>query len=176
MNISLLSKSKWFALALLISLVFSPWMSYSQEQSQNPNLDQVPQWYLEQARNRVLLPSEVITVNNFDNFYLGVDFAEGHISANPQEATEFFTAFNVDAAHYTLDGHEWFNTQPAWGSQVWGDPVTAYDSLGNLYYEIMFGSSGVQGCKVVRSDDNGQTWEAAVTAITGNDKNWIACD
>jgi len=176
MNISLLSKNRWIALNTLIILMFLPWQFYGQEQPDNPNLDQVPQWYLEQARSRALQPSQVITINDYDNFYLGVDFAEGHISANPQEATEFFTAFNVDAAHYTLDGHEWFNTQPAWGASVWGDPVTAYDSIGYLYYEIMFGSSGVQGCKVVRSDDNGQTWDAAVTAITGNDKNWIACD
>ena len=176
MHTSLLFKINLFVLNLLLIFVFAPLQYYGQEQPENPNLDQVPQWYLEQARNRVLLPSEVITVDNFDNFYLGVDFAEGHISVNPQEPTEFFTAFNVDGAHYTLDGYEWFNSQPTWGTQVWGDPVTAYDSIGNLYYENMFGSSGVQGCKVVRSDDNGQTWETAVTAITGNDKNWIACD
>lgn len=176
MNISLLSRSKLFALGFLFFIVFSPWAGYAQQQPDNPNLDQVPLWYLEQARDRVLTPSTVITVDNYDNFYLGVDLAEGHISVNPQEATQFFTAFNVDAAHYTLDGHDWFDTQPAWGTTVRGDPVTAYDSLGNLYYENMYGSSSILGCKVVRSDDNGQTWNTAVTAITGNDKNWIACD
>ena len=176
MNIFLLSKSKITTLGLIIILVFFRLVNYGQSQADNPNLDQIPQWYLEQARGGERMPSQVITIDYFDNFYLGVDFAEGHISVNPQAPTEFFTAFNVDAAHYTLDGHDWFNSQPAWGTGVWGDPVTAYDSLGNIFYENMFGSSGVQGCKVVRSDDNGQTWNTSVTAIIGNDKNWIACD
>ncbi len=58
-----------------------------------------------------------------------------------------------------------------------GDPVTAYDSLGNLYYENMYNSGGnIIGCKVIKSTDNGATWTSSVTAISGNDKNWIAAD
>jgi len=58
-----------------------------------------------------------------------------------------------------------------------GDPVTAYDSLGNLYYENMYNSGGnIVGCKVIRSTDNGATWLPSVTAIAGYDKNWIAAD
>ncbi len=57
-----------------------------------------------------------------------------------------------------------------------GDPVTAYDSLGNLYYENMYGSAGILGCKVIVSTDNGATWSPSVTSISGNDKNWIAAD
>ena len=57
-----------------------------------------------------------------------------------------------------------------------GGPVSAYDSLGNLYYENMYGSSTIQGCKVVVSTNNGATWATAVTSVPGNDKNWIAAD
>ncbi|MCU0414734.1 MAG: T9SS type A sorting domain-containing protein, partial [Ignavibacteriaceae bacterium] len=65
----------------------------------------------------------------------------------------------------------------AFGFPMSGDPVTAYDSLGNLYYENMYNSGGnIVGCKVIKSTDNGATWTAAVTAISGNDKNWIAAD
>ncbi|MEJ2537606.1 MAG: hypothetical protein P8048_11250 [Calditrichia bacterium] len=39
-----------------------------------------------------------------------------------------------------------------------GDPVTAYDSLGNLYYQNMYGSPSIQGALVIRSTDNGATW------------------
>ena len=142
----------------------------------DPNLDQVPKWLIDSIQKGGQKASEVITINDYDNYYLGVDLAEGHISTNPQAPAQFFTAFNVNNSHGTLDGYEWYQSQPAWGASVWGDPVTAYDSLGNLYYEIMYGSSGIQGCKVVRSTDNGQTWSSAVTAINGFDKNWIAAD
>jgi len=160
---------------LLMTLLSSSFKGKSQEADDNPLLDQVPKSYLERANSSPRSPSVVVTVNNYDNFYLGVDFAEGHISANTDSATEFFTAFNVDAAHYTNDGFNWLDTQPVWGATVRGDPITAYDGVGNLFYENMYGSS-IQGCKVARSSDNGQTWELVTTAISGVDKNWIAAD
>jgi photosystem II stability/assembly factor-like uncharacterized protein len=121
---------------------------------------------------------EIITSNvGFDNFYLGVDFAEPHISANPNNPTEYFNAFNTNATHYTYNGLDWSFQSPNFGFTMNGDPVTAYDSLGNLYYENMFSSgSNIIGCKVIKSTDNGATWTTAVTAISGNDKNWIAAD
>ncbi len=163
--------------ALLIILIgFLSLPINGQEVIDDPNLDQIPQWYLDSIQKMPRQNSEVITINDYDNFYLGVDFAEGHISANPLEPTEFFNAFNTDGAHYTMDGHDWSDSNPNWSGSVRGDPVTAYDGIGNLYYENMYGSPNIQGCKVVKSTDNGQTWGAAVNAITGNDKNWIACD
>jgi PKD repeat protein len=158
---------------MLIGLIACP--VYGQVFDDDPNLDQVPQWYLDSIQKWPKMASQVITIDNYDNFYLGTDFAEGHISVNPLAPTEFFTAFNTDGSHYTMDGLDWDNSNPNWGGAMRGDPVTAYDSIGNLYYENMYGSS-IQGCKVVKSTDNGQTWGPAVIAINGNDKNWIACD
>jgi photosystem II stability/assembly factor-like uncharacterized protein len=123
------------------------------------------------------LGREVITSSDgFDNFHLGTDFAEPHISANPNNPTQYFNAFNTNATHYTFNGVDWTFQIPAFGSNMRGDPVTAYDSLGNLYYENMFGAGAIEGCKVIVSTDNGATWSPAVTAIAGVDKNWIAAD
>ncbi|NQU34692.1 MAG: T9SS type A sorting domain-containing protein [Bacteroidetes bacterium] len=165
-----------FIKTLLILLILSSsGLISGQELVDDPNLDQIPKWYLDQTQNMTRQPSEVITIDDYDNFYLGVDFAEGHISVNPQAPTQFFTAYNIDDSHYTMNGHDWVDSNPTWGTNMRGDPITAYDSLGNLYYENMYGSS-ILGCKVVKSTDNGQSWGSAVNAISGNDKNWMACD
>ncbi|RMH75915.1 MAG: T9SS C-terminal target domain-containing protein [Calditrichaeota bacterium] len=123
-------------------------------------------------------PVEVITSpEGFDNFDLGVDFAEPHMSVNPQAPTEFFNAWNTNSAHYTYDGHDWFTITPPFpGFSTRGDPVTAHDSLGNLYYMNMYGSGGIQGAVVIRSTDNGATWSAPAVAVAGVDKCWIAAD
>jgi photosystem II stability/assembly factor-like uncharacterized protein len=122
---------------------------------------------------RIMVTSE----DGFDNFLLGIDFAEPHISANPNNPTEYFNAFNTNAAHYTYNGLDWSFQAPIFNAPVSGDPVTAYDSLGNLYYENMYNSGGnIIGCKVIVSTDNGVTWSPSVTAIAGVDKNWIAAD
>lgn len=114
----------------------------------------------------------------FDNFLLGVDFAEPHISVNPLNPLEYFSAFNINGGHRTYDGHDWISfTPPFGGFSIAGDPVTAYDSIGTLYYESMYTVGGsIAGCKVIVSTDNGATWSAPLTAINGVDKNWIACD
>lgn len=114
----------------------------------------------------------------FDNFFMGIDFAEPHISSNPVDPLEHFNAWNTNNTHYTYDGNDWTNSQGNFGGfPMAGDPVTAYDSIGNLYYENMYTSGGnIVGCQVIRSTDNGATWLPTATAISGIDKNWIACD
>ncbi|MCW9098596.1 MAG: T9SS type A sorting domain-containing protein [Ignavibacteriaceae bacterium] len=161
--------------SILIAVLFFCGMNYPQD---DPNVDNT--FHL--IRQPSVLPNsplgrEIITSDEgFDNFYLGVDFAEPHISANPNNPTEYFNAFNTNATHYTYDGVEWFFQVPAFGTVMRGDPVTAYDSLGNLYYENMYGSGSIEGCKVIVSSDNGATWSTAVTSVFGGDKNWIAAD
>jgi photosystem II stability/assembly factor-like uncharacterized protein len=124
--------------------------------------------------------TELITITDeegFDNFFMGIDFAEPHISSNPLSPLEYFNAWNTNSTHYTYDGHDWTTSTGNFGGfPLRGDPVTAYDSLGNLYYENMYGSPNILGCQVIRSTDNGATWFPTATAIAGIDKNWIACD
>lgn len=143
----------------------------------DPNLDQIP-YYIRQTLpvNTDAPLSSVITLNNWDNFNLGVDFAENNMSCNPAQPTWFFTAYNTNGTHHTENGHDWYINNPTFGTSVAGDPVSAYDSLGNLFYENMYPSGSIQGCKVVKSTTNGASWGTAVTAIAGNDKNWIAAD
>ncbi|MCU0405878.1 MAG: hypothetical protein MUE64_02705, partial [Ignavibacteriaceae bacterium] len=159
-----------------VFLVFLGGLSYTQD---DPNIDNTihltppPSFIINSPTGRQLITSD----EGFDNFYLGIDFAEPHMSANPNNPTEYFNAFNTNATHYTYNGVDWIFQSPAFGFPMSGDPVTAYDSLGNLYYENMYNSGGnIVGCKVIKSTDNGATWTAAVTAISGNDKNWIAAD
>ena len=110
-----------------------------------------------------------VTVGDYDNFNLGNDFAECHISANPMNPLQFFTAYNINGTHHTEDGYNWSINTPSFPSAA-GDPVTAYDSLGNLFYETM--KSPITGTWVVKSLNNGQTWSSAVSGNTGVDKNW----
>jgi photosystem II stability/assembly factor-like uncharacterized protein len=109
----------------------------------------------------------------FDNFDLGTTNAEPHMSTSPLNPLWFFNAFNTNSAFRTLDGNTWTGSAPSFPN-VAGDPVTAYDSLGNLYYETM--KNPITGTWVIKSTDGGQSWTSAVTGATGNDKNWIACD
>ncbi len=142
----------------------------------NPNVDRIPLELLQQSQQQTDAPlSSVVTIGDYDNFSLGVDFAEGNIAENPAIPSWYFAAYNTNGTHHTEDGVVWAINNPNFGVTVRGDPVQTYDSLGNLYYENMYGSS-ILGCKVVVSTDNGATWSPSVTAIAGVDKNWLAAD
>lgn len=144
-------------------------------QGDNPNVDALP-WEQIQQINYSDNPFAVITTaDGFDNFNLGTDFAEPHMAQNPNDPLQYFNAFNTNGTWRTSDGHDWTHSFPSFGFNMRGDPVTAYDSLGNLYYENMY-NSPILGCKVIVSTNNGQTWSTAVTSIAGVDKNWIAAD
>ncbi|MEI7896134.1 MAG: T9SS type A sorting domain-containing protein [bacterium] len=149
---------------------------FAQSQLDNPNLDQVPQYLRERASAPTDAPlSSVVTIGNWDNFSLGVDFGENNMAENPNQPTWYFTAYNTNAPHHTENGIDWFIHAANFGASMQGDPIVAYDSIGNLFYENMYGSS-IAGCKVIASTNNGVSWGASVTAIAGNDKNWMACD
>lgn len=143
----------------------------------NPLLDQVPNHLL---NNRMpafpFSAPAVITIGNWDNFNLGIDLAESNMATNPNHPPWFFTAYNLNGTHHTENGFQWFTNNPDFADDVRGDPVVAYDSLGNLYYMNMKGLPNVTGARVVRSPDNGISWEPAVDAIAGYDKCWMACD
>jgi hypothetical protein len=148
---------------------------FAQDKGDNPNLDQIPQYLRERGPGNPDAPlSSVITINNWDNYSLGVDFAENNMAENPNQPSWFFTAYNTNAPHHTENGIDWLINAANFGTTVAGDPVVAYDSIGNLFYENMYGS--ISGCKVISSTNNGVSWTAPVTAIAGVDKNWMACD
>ena len=147
--------------------------------SDDPNLDQLPREYMNMTpgNNQTYLGDNAQTDEfGFDNFFLGVDFAEGHISENPRNPLQYFCAFNTNGTHYTLNGIDWYVNNPNFGASMRGDPVTAYDSLGNLYYENMYGSPSILGTRIIKSTNNSVSWQTAVNGNLGYDKNWIAAD
>ena len=142
-------------------------------QGDNPLVDAVPsKWVPINYHSDSEL--DVITIDGFDDFNLGVDFAEPHVSQNPINPLQYFGAYNINGAWRTSDGHNWLSSSPNFGASPNGDPITTYDGAGNLYYESMYGS--VTGCRVIRSTDNGATWTTGVVAVAGNDKNWMVAD
>ena len=168
---------KMFTTSWVLLILLTVNQAFAQQFKDNPNLDQIPRYLRERAAQQVTdAPlSSIVTINNWDNFSLAVDFGENNMAENPNNPAQYFTAYNTNAAHHTENGFEWFNSAPNFGASMQGDPVVAYDSIGNLYYENMYGSS-IAGCKTIVSTNNGSTWGTSVTSIAGNDKNWIACD
>lgn len=164
-------------LILISFTVYSQWR-IDPDKDFDADLDQLPPelFNVDDHFTNPELAATVYTINGYDNFYLATDLAEPHMSMNPLAPTEFFNAFNINNAHYTTDGWNWSNITPSFGTSMRGDPVTAYDSLGNLYYMNMYGSVSILGCRLVKSTDNGATWSSSVICINGRDKNWIACD
>jgi len=128
--------------------------------------------------------STVQTVDGYDNFYLGVDFGEPHIVTNPRNPLNSICAFNTNAVYVTFDGWSWnkvFVSFPGFASsEILGDPVLAFDSLGNLTYEQLYQQGSTYGVVVTRSTDGGATFSGAyrVTATTVglSDKEWICAD
>ena len=165
----------------LFILGFFGGFAYSQD---NPNLDQLPRHFYDfgPGNQSAQLPFVVTSSDYFDNFDIGIDFAEPHLSVNPNNALNSFTAYNNTTTltgstpHYTIDGINWFTVHPSWGQPMRGDPVTAFDSLGNLYFENMYGDPNILGTRIAKSTNGGQSWSSVVNGNVGNDKNWIACD
>ncbi len=153
-------------LFLLANLVFG--------QIDDPTKDQIPQHLRSINPPSVYVPYAVVTVNDYDNYIMGTTYAEGHISINPLNPLQMLTAWNITTAFRTQNGMDFFNATPGFPNSA-GDPVTAVDSLGNVYYETM--KSPITGCWVAKSTNFGQSWVYAnVTAVSGNDKNWITAD
>lgn len=170
-EIRLLKPILSFPLLMLLAFLISSGSIFAQ--GDNPLLDAVPgEWVPANYHSDSEL--DVITINGFDDFNLGFDFAEPHVSQNPLNPLQYFGAYNTNGAWRTYDGHNWTASVPNFGTTANGDPVTTYDGAGNLYYETMVG--GVTGCRVIRSTDNGATWTTAVLAVSGNDKNWMVAD
>ena len=116
----------------------------------------------------------ITTPDGYDNFDVGIDNAEQHISSNPNNPVQMIFGVNGSGGarwRYTTDaGMNWTLSNPP-GSNS-GDPWSAWDSLGNLFIQFLSGSSN----PVWRSTNNGATWAGPVTSATGGDRNTMAVD
>ncbi len=114
MDIKLLKPFHSFPLiALYTSLILSGSLF---AQGDNPLVDAIP---TEWIPNVIHTDSEldVITLNGYDDFNLGVDFAEPHVSQNPLNPLQYFGVYNINNAWRTSDGHIWtYSTTRFWCS------------------------------------------------------------
>ncbi len=163
-------------------LIANSIFSQSNKNWDDPNLDRVPYNLLMDSRSQqnnspMSVMSSVTTIDGYDNYFLGTDFAEPHIAVNPRNPLQYFTAFNTNGTYYTMNGLNWFTNNPTFpGFTMMGDPVVAYDSLGAVYYENMYGNgTSIFGTQIAVSTNNGLSW-TYTTGNSGNDKNWIAAD
>lgn len=119
---------------------------------------------------------DIITdANGFDNFEIGVDFAEQMLVSNPRNPLNMQFGVNNSVtgqnAYYTINGYDWVQSNPAYHPSICCDPWSAFDSLGILFY-----GSGVSGQYVYKSTNGGATYGPAVLSVNGNDRNTIAAD
>ena len=121
-------------LAMMASVLAS--LTMTGQTKDNPLRDQVPQYLRETIRVNHDAPlSTVITVNNYDNFNLGVDFGESNMAESPLAPPSYFTAYNTNTVHHTENGLTWADGAPSFGTTMAGDPVVTYDSLGNRSHQ-----------------------------------------
>jgi hypothetical protein len=142
-------------------------------QFDDPRYDRIPSSFTKNIVPKLFAPMAPVILDDYDNFNNGMDYSEGHISVNPRNPLWAFCAYNINGAHYVLNGYDWTTVNVSFPSAN-GDPVTCYDSLGNLFYETM--KSPISGCWVSKSTNGGVTWGTPVTGVSGNDKNWMAAD
>ncbi len=118
---------------------------------------------------------DIITdANGFDNFEIGVDFAEMMVVSNPRDPLNMQFGVNSGGgqnAYYTTDGYNWNSSNPSYHSSTCCDPWSAFDSLGRLTY-----GSGVSGQYIYRSSNGGATYGPAILSVSGNDRNTLAAD
>jgi len=166
LSLSVMSSMTFLLVFSFVGAMFS--------QVDDPTKDRIPESYYK-LPPVIMSPSATVTIGDYDNFDMGVDYAECHISMNPKNPLQTFNCWNINGTHYSNDGGlTWLINNPAFPNAA-GDPLSAYDSLGNLYYETM--KSPVSACWVAKSTNNGATWLwTNVSATQGNDKNWMCAD
>ncbi|HEX9739482.1 MAG TPA: hypothetical protein VGA29_01800, partial [Ignavibacteriaceae bacterium] len=93
--------------------------SFSQLRDPNvdddPNVDRVPLYLIGNTLPPTQTDMPPVTVNGFDNFNIGTDFAEPHMSHNPLNPLQYFNAYNINGAHRSYDGHDWLTSAPSFG-------------------------------------------------------------
>jgi len=173
-----MNSKKLFLMSLVLVLFGIAISEITFSQSTDPNRD-YPVYIRPTLAPSIYSPGAVVTIDDYDNWQIGTDFAEVGMAGNPLNPMNFAAAWNNLSAtygaysYYTLNGLDWLaSTQPTWGASANGDPVMTFDGAGNLYFDNMVG--GVTGTKVAKSVNGGINYSNVAPAGTGNDKNWLA--
>ncbi|HJY63835.1 MAG TPA: T9SS type A sorting domain-containing protein [Ignavibacteria bacterium] len=136
----------------------------------DPRFDQVPADM--QNYHRFPTNPEPLVVTDafgFDNFDVGINNAEQWITQNPNNSFQMIFGVNSTNWYHSEDGINWAYNNPTPSSS--GDPIAAYDSVGNGYAQLL-GS----GNRVWRTTNNGVTWTGGIPSVPGGDRNTLAAD
>lgn len=172
-----MNSKKLFLMSLVLVIFGITISEITFSQSTDPNRD-YPVYIRPTLAPSIYSPGAVVTIDDYDNWQIGTDFAEVGMAGNPLNPMNFAAAWNNLSAsygayaYYTLNGLDWIASQPTWANTMRGDPVMTYDGGGYLYFDNMYGS--ITGTRVARSTNGGANYDNVVFAGTGNDKNWIA--
>ncbi|TRZ64397.1 T9SS C-terminal target domain-containing protein [bacterium] len=116
--------------------------------------------------------SIIETVNGFDNFRLGTDYAEPMIATNPRDPLNTICSF-IGQSYVTLDGLNWSNLISL--NSV--DPFLTFDSIGNAYYTPVPPWNPGAPYKILKSTDKGITWPNSYLIYSnGTDKPCICAN
>jgi hypothetical protein len=119
--------------------------------------------------------SSIITINDFDNFDIGIDNWEQNATTNPNNSLMFFFGVNggsgQNARTTSNAGLNWSLINPSYHSSTCCDPWSTYTGSGVLIY-----GSGVTGQYVYRSTNNGINWSLPVLSVNGNDRNHVTAE
>ncbi|HJY63659.1 MAG TPA: T9SS type A sorting domain-containing protein [Ignavibacteria bacterium] len=118
-----------------------------------------------------------VTINDFDNFEMGINNYEQHATSNPLNPLWIFFGVNggspMDARGTTDGGLNWYLSDPTYPSGTCCDPWTTYTGSGVLIYGTLHTS---QGQHVYRSTNNGLTWSSPVLSAPGVDRNHVSAE
>ncbi len=140
----------------------------------NPNIEQPTRESFSHFRHTQNPLPSIVTINDFDNFDVGIDNYEQYGSSNPNNPLWLFFGANAspqNARGTTNGGLNWYLINPGYQSGTCCDPWAAHTGSGVLIY-----ASGVTGQYVYRSTNNGQTWSAPILSVSGNDRNHVSAE
>lgn len=141
----------------------------------NPDIEQPTlESYLNYRDNNNPNSVSVVTIDNYDNFDIGVDFWEQNITSNPSNPRWIFFGANAspqNARLTTNGGLNWILNNPSYHSSTCCDPWTTYTGNNILIY-----ASGVTGQYVYRSTNNGLNWGLPILSVSGNDRNHVSAE
>jgi hypothetical protein len=120
-------------------------------------------------------PMTITDAQGFDNFEMGTDFYEQHMTSNPNNPLWIFFGVNAspqNAWNTTNGGLNWAMVNPSYPGGTCCDPWSGYTGNGWLIY-----GSGVSPAQYVyRSSNNGNTWSSAIYSVASQDRNTLAAE
>ena len=155
-------------------LVFEAQVPGQNFDDNNPNIEQPTRESYLHFKNFQNPEPDIVTINDFDNFDIGVDFYEQYGTSNPINPLWIFFGANAspqNARGTTNGGLNWYLNNPTYPAGTCCDPWAAYTGSGVLIY-----ASGVTGQYAYRSTNNGLTWSAPILTVNGNDRNHISAE